>query len=71
MRSTAGKWLEIRAFWPLAISGSVDKFPQSERVKMRKSVAVTLVSLSRQKMEIETIGLLSNRAVTVVSLSEG
>lgn len=63
--------LEIRAFWPLVISGSVDKFPQSERVKMRKSVAVTLVSLSRQELEIETIGLLSNWAVTVVSLSEG
>lgn len=60
-------------------------FPQSERVKLGKSATVTLLSLSRAKTEIETIGLLSfgpfrevetlvmlsNRAVTVVLLSEG
>lgn len=63
----------------------MDKFPQSEGAELRKFVAVTLVSLSRAKTEIETIGLLSfghfrevetlvmlsNRAVTVVLLSEG
>lgn len=46
-------------------------FPQSERVKLGKSAAVTLLSLSTAKCEIETIVMLSNRAVTVVLLSEG
>ena len=68
----------------LTISGSEDKFPWSEVAESSKSAAVTLGSLSKGKKEIETIGLLSfdgfrevetlvllsNRAVTVVSLSE-
>ena len=68
----------------LIICWSVDKFPQSERVKLGKSAAATLLSLSTAKCEIETIGLLSfgpfrevetlgllsNGTVTVVSMSE-
>jgi hypothetical protein len=52
----------------LTIIGSVNEFPKSESTKMRKSVS--FVSLSREKNEIETLGLLSNPAVTVVSMPD-
>lgn len=50
MKTIAGKWLEIRAFVVSVVSGSTDKFPLSDRVKLNKSAAVTLVSLSKVKI---------------------
>ena len=50
MRSECGKRLEYGRLRDLVISGSVDKFSQSERAKSGESAAVTLVSLSTAKM---------------------
>ena len=45
-----GKGLKSGHLRVSVVSGNVDKFPQSERAKSRKSAAVTLVSLSKAKI---------------------
>jgi len=42
--------LKSGLLWVLTISGSIDKFPLSERAKSRNSAVVTLVSLSKTKI---------------------
>lgn len=49
MRARAGKCLKSGHLQDLAFGGNVDKFPQSERTKLGKTAAVTLVSLSGTK----------------------